>query len=55
MDYEAYKNGKITHYRKPYSFSLENADGNYQNILQTLDQIQNNNLQTAAAIAAQNR
>jgi hypothetical protein len=55
MDYEYYTNGKLSHGQKSYNFSLENADLNEQNILQTLDQIQNNNLQTAAAIAAQNR
>lgn len=55
MDYEAYQNNKITNFQKIYNFSLENADANHQIILQTLDQIQNNNLKAAAAIAAQNR
>jgi len=56
MDYEAYLNGKLTHIRKSYApFSLENADANHQIILQTLEQIQNANLNAAAEMAAKNR
>ena len=55
MNYEAYHNGKLTYYKKPYSFSLENADLNHQIILQTLDQIQKANIEAGSLIGAQNR